>query len=54
MLQAQTFLGVYYTEEEKEDMEKAVRFFHMAAEKDVSEQISYCFFNCMGLSQALK
>ncbi|XP_041357109.1 uncharacterized protein LOC121374193 [Gigantopelta aegis] len=37
LTQAQIFLGVYYTEEEKEDMEKAVIFFNMAAEQDDPE-----------------
>lgn len=34
-LQAQTHLGVYYTEEETQDLEKAVSFFKAAAEQNV-------------------
>ena len=40
LLQAQTHLGVYYTEEETQDLEKAVSFFKAAAEQNVRFHIN--------------
>lgn len=34
-IQAQTYLGVYYTEEETQDLEKAVSLFKAAADQNV-------------------
>lgn len=39
-LQAQTHLGVYYTEEETQDLERAVSFFKAAAEQNVRFNIN--------------
>ena len=39
-LQAQRYLGVYYTDEEHEDQEKAITYFRLAANQNVCTFLS--------------